>query len=38
MTGDTQREEFVGSSDVATRANQLLRGRYREPFVVPEQV
>ncbi|MDP6719202.1 MAG: hypothetical protein QGF59_11160, partial [Pirellulaceae bacterium] len=35
---DSDREEFVGSSDVVARANQLLRGEYRKPFVVPEQV
>lgn len=35
---DPKREQFVGSSHVATRANQLLRGHYRKPFVVPEQV
>jgi hypothetical protein len=35
---ESDREEFVGSSDVVGRANQLLRGSYRKPFVVPEQV
>ena len=35
---DAQREEFVGDADVISRANQLLRGSYREPFVVPEHV
>ena len=35
---DAQREEFAGGSDDVSRANQLLRGSYREPFVVPEQV
>lgn len=35
---DPDREEFVGGSDVVGRANQLLRGSYRKPFVVPEQV
>lgn len=35
---DPDREEFVGSSDVVDQANRLLRGTYRKPFVVPEQV
>lgn len=35
---DSVREEFVDGSDVVGRANQLLRGSYRQPFVVPEQV
>jgi hypothetical protein len=35
---EPKREEFVGSSDLTARANQLLRGRYRKPFVVPDQV
>jgi predicted dehydrogenase len=35
---DVQREEFVGAADVVSRANQLLRRSYREPFVVQEQV
>ena len=35
---DSDREEFVGNSDVVAQANQLLRGNYRTPFVVPEQV
>jgi predicted dehydrogenase len=35
---DVEREEFVGGSDVVARANHLLRGNYREPFVVREQV
>ena len=35
---DPDREEFIGSSDVVGRANQLLKGSYRKPFVVPEQV
>ena len=35
---DSGREEFVGGSDVTARTNQLLRGGYRKPFVVPEQV
>ena len=35
---DSDREEFVGGSDMVGRANQLLRGSYRKPFVVPEHV
>ena len=35
---DAEKEEFIGTSDVVSRANQLLRGSYRKPFVVPEQV
>ena len=35
---DAQQEKFVGTTDVVSRANQLLRGVYRKPFVVPEQV
>ncbi|MCH8045176.1 MAG: Gfo/Idh/MocA family oxidoreductase [Planctomycetes bacterium] len=35
---DSDREQFVGGSDVVGRANRLLRGSYRKPFVVPEQV
>ncbi|MBI2480349.1 MAG: Gfo/Idh/MocA family oxidoreductase, partial [Planctomycetia bacterium] len=35
---DSEREEFVGGSDVVGQANRLLRGSYREPFAVPEQV
>ena len=35
---DPQKEEFVGSSELVERANQLVRGNYREPFVVPERV
>jgi len=35
---DPQSERFVGGSDVARRANELARGRYRKPFVVPESV
>jgi predicted dehydrogenase len=33
---DPQTERFTG--DFAEEANQLVRGTYREPFVVPEQV
>ena len=35
---DSDREEFVGGSDMVGRASQLLRGSYRKPFVVPEHV
>ena len=35
---DATREEFIGSSDVVGRANRLLRGTYRKPFVIPDQV
>lgn len=35
---DSKREEFIGGSDLTFWANQLLRGQYREPFVVPEKV
>lgn len=35
---DAEREQFVGSSDTVSRANELLRRSYREPFVVPEKV
>jgi predicted dehydrogenase len=35
---DPEKEQFVGGSDVAGKANQLVRGSYREPFVVPERV
>jgi len=35
---DSEKEEFVGNSEVASRANELLTRRYREPFVVPDKV
>ena len=35
---DSEREQFTGDSDLVERANKLLRGRYRKPFVVPEHV
>ena len=35
---DSDREQFVGDSDLVARANQLLKGSYREPFVIPESV
>jgi hypothetical protein len=36
LTMDPQTERFTG--ELAAEANQLARGTYREPFVVPEQV
>jgi predicted dehydrogenase len=35
---DAKSEQFVGGSDVVRRANDLARGQYRQPFVVPENV
>lgn len=35
---DSDREQFVGDSDLVARANGLLRRDYREPFVIPEEV
>ncbi|MBM3335709.1 gfo/Idh/MocA family oxidoreductase, partial [Candidatus Sumerlaeota bacterium] len=35
---DAEKEVFVGSSETTSRANQLLRRQYREPFVIPEKV
>ncbi|MEQ1824967.1 MAG: Gfo/Idh/MocA family oxidoreductase [Pirellula sp.] len=35
---DAQQEKFIGNADTVSRANQLLRGSYRAPFVVPEHV
>jgi len=35
---DSQKEQFVGGSELVARANGLLRRSYREPFVVPERV
>ena len=35
---DPVRERFVGGGDAVSRANALLRGEYRAPFVVPENV
>jgi predicted dehydrogenase len=32
---DPQTEQFIGGSEVVSRANELIRPRYREPFVVP---
>jgi len=36
LTMDPQSEKFTG--EFAAEANKLVRGGYREPFVVPEQV
>jgi predicted dehydrogenase len=35
---DPEREEFVGASPLAARANALRKGRYREPFVIRDNV
>ena len=35
---DAATEQFVGRSETVARANELLRRKYREPFVVPERV
>ena len=35
---DAAKEQFVGDSDVVRKANQLLRGEYRNPFVIPDEV
>ncbi len=35
---DSASERFVGNSELATKANQLARGHYRAPFVIPENV
>jgi predicted dehydrogenase len=35
---DAQSEQFVGSSEITRRANELAKGHYREPFVIPEEV
>jgi predicted dehydrogenase len=35
---DPKSEQFVGTSDVVHRANELARGQYRKPFAVPENV
>ncbi|MBN2473313.1 MAG: Gfo/Idh/MocA family oxidoreductase [Pirellulales bacterium] len=35
---DAQTERFVGESELVRRANALVRGHYREPFVIPEEV
>jgi hypothetical protein len=35
---DAKTERFVGRSDLVAEANELARGSYRAPFVVPEEV
>ena len=35
---DPKSEQFVGTGDAVSKANALLRGQYRAPFVVPERV
>jgi len=35
---DSKTERFVGSSELVAKANELARGHYREPFIVPEVV
>jgi predicted dehydrogenase len=35
---DAKTEQFVGDSEQVRRANQLARGHYRKPFVIPETV
>ena len=35
---DRQSERFVGEGETVRRANELARGQYRKPFVVPEKV
>jgi predicted dehydrogenase len=35
---DSTSEQFVGSSELVTRANRLLKRPYREPFVIPDAV
>ncbi len=35
---DSEKEQFVGNSDVVDRANGLLRRDYRKPFVIPDVV
>ncbi len=35
---DAQSERFVGDSEIVRRANELARGTYRKPFVIPETV
>jgi predicted dehydrogenase len=35
---DPQTERFTGGSEIARRANELARGTYRKPFVIPESV
>lgn len=35
---DTGREQFIGRSDTVAKANLILRGRQRAPFVIPDRV
>ena len=35
---DPESERFVGSGETVRRANELARGHYREPFVIPGKV
>jgi hypothetical protein len=35
---DPEKERFVGTSHLTFWANQLLKGQYRKPFVIPDQV
>ncbi len=35
---DPKSERFVGSSEIVRQANELVRGQYRAPFVIPEEV
>lgn len=35
---DPKTERFVGGSELVAKANELARGKYRKPFVVPESV
>ena len=35
---DTKTEQSAGNSPLVARANELARGTYRSPFVVPEDV
>jgi hypothetical protein len=35
---DAKTERFVGRSILVAEANELARGSYRAPFVVPEEV
>jgi len=35
---DPKTERFVGGSEQVAKANELARGKYRKPFVVPESV
>lgn len=35
---DADSEQFVGDSEVVRRANELARGHYRKPFVIPDDV